>query len=117
MEEESRCIFCRIIAGEVPADIVYRDEQVVAFRDIHPLAPSHILIVPKAHISSLNDVGEREAGLMGQVMLIARQLAQTEKTAQRGYRVVVNNGPDGGQVVPHLHFHLLGGRRLDDELG
>jgi histidine triad (HIT) family protein len=117
MEDKPTCIFCRIIAGEIPSDVVYRDEQLVAFRDIHPLAPIHILIVPRVHIASLNDVGKRDAGLIGHLMLVAKQLAEREKTAQRGYRVVVNSGPDGGQVVPHLHFHLLGGRRLDDELG
>jgi len=117
MDDRAACVFCRIIAGEIPSDLVYRDEQLVAFRDIHPLAPTHILIVPKVHLESLNDVSKQDEGLIGHLMLVAKQLAEREKTAQSGYRVVVNVGPDGGQVVSHLHFHLLGGRRLDDELG
>jgi histidine triad (HIT) family protein len=116
-EEQSKCVFCRIVAGSIPAAIVYRDAEIIAFRDIHPLAPTHILIVPRAHIPSMNEAGEAHAALLGRMMLTGRKLAETEKVAGRGYRMVVNSGPEGGQIVPHLHLHLLAGRRLDDELG
>jgi len=116
MTQQSGCIFCRIVAGEIPGDIVYRDAEIAAFRDIHPLAPIHILIVPTQHIASLNEVPEGQQSLLGRLVFVARRLAEKEKAAS-GYRVVINTGREGGQVVPHLHLHLLAGRRLDDELG
>jgi len=111
------CIFCRIIAGEVPADIVYQDSELIAFRDIHPQAPTHILIMPKSHIASLTELTNKEQALMGQLILLAKELAEKESIAARGYRLSVSCGADGGQLVPHVHFHLLGGRKLDDQLG
>jgi histidine triad (HIT) family protein len=117
MQPQADCIFCKIVAGKVPSTVVYQDQELLAFRDIHPLAPTHILIVPREHVASLNEAGEARQGLLGRMMLVGRKLADQEKVAERGYRLVLNCGPEGGQLVPHLHLHLLGGRRLDDELG
>ena len=111
------CIFCRIIAGQIPADVVFQNEDFIAFRDIHPQAPKHILIVPKSHIASLTEADDKQQGLMGRLLLVAKEVAQKENIAAKGYRVTINCGPDGGQLVPHLHLHLLGGRRLDDQMG
>ena len=112
-----KCVFCDIVAGRIPSDIIYQDEDFVAFRDIHPLAPVHIVIIPKAHISSLAEVDERQKGLMGRLILLAVKLAETEGIAEKGYRLAINCGPEGGQIVPHLHLHLLGGRQLAHQLG
>ena len=111
------CLFCRIVSGEIPGDFVYRDNEMVAFRDIHPVATTHILLVPRQHIESVRDLQPEHEGLVGRMVLRARALAEEEGIAERGFRLVVNNGPDGGQVVPHLHFHLIGGRRLADRVG
>ncbi|MGA2670661.1 MAG: histidine triad nucleotide-binding protein [Dehalococcoidia bacterium] len=115
MTEE--CIFCRIAAGEVPSDIVYQDEDFLAFRDILPKAPTHVLIIPKTHITSVAELTERQQRLAGRLILIAKNLAEKEGIAKKGYRLVINCGPEGGQVVPHLHLHLIGGRKLDAKLG
>jgi len=112
-----RCIFCRIVAGEVPGDIVYQDEDFLAFRDISPQAPTHLLVIPKTHIISLAQLAEEQQELAGRLVIIAKKLAEKEGIAERGYRLVINCGPEGGQLVPHLHLHLIGGRRLGDELG
>lgn len=106
------CVFCRIVDGSGRADIVYRDEQAVAFRDIHPAAPVHILIVPRRHIASVNQLEEADAPLVGHLFLIARRLAAQEGLAEGGYRLIVNTGAEGGQTVFHLHLHLLGGRQM-----
>jgi histidine triad (HIT) family protein len=111
------CIFCQIVAGKVPGELIYQDEELVAFRDINPLAPTHLLVVTKRHIPRLTDVSEAESPIMGRMVNVANQLARSEGIAQSGYRLVVNCGQDGGQVIPHLHMHLLGGRRLSDALG
>lgn len=111
------CVFCRIVAGEIPADIVYQDKELLAFRDIHPQAPVHLLIIPKSHIASLAELTRKQQKLMGGVLLLAKELAQKEGIAAKGYRLSVSCGPNGGQVVPHVHFHLIGGRKLDDQLG
>jgi histidine triad (HIT) family protein len=111
------CVFCRIVAGEIPADIVYQDKALLAFRDIHPQAPTHILIIPKAHIASLSDITAKHQALMGRIILLARDLAEKEGISGRGYRLSVSTGAYGGQLVPHAHFHLLGGRKLSDMLG
>jgi histidine triad (HIT) family protein len=115
MTEE--CIFCRIAAGEVPSDIVYQDEGFLAFRDILPKAPTHVLIIPRTHIASVAELTEREQKLAGRLILIAKNLAEKEGIARKGYRLVINCGSEGGQVVPHLHLHLIGGRKLDAKLG
>lgn len=112
-----QCIFCRIVAGEMPSDIVYQDEDFLAFRDISPQAPTHVLIIPKTHITSLAQLTEEQQELAGRLIIIARKLAEKEGIAKRGYRLVINCGPEGGQLVPHLHLHLIGGRKLGDRFG
>jgi len=106
------CLFCKIAQGEVPADIVYDDGSAVAFRDINPQAPLHILIIPRAHLTNLAAASGADAELLGNMLLLCPLLAAQEGVAETGYRVVLNVGPDGGQSVDHLHVHLLGGRRL-----
>ena len=105
-------LFERIIAGELPADVVYRDEEIIAFRDIHPRAPVHILIVPHKPIPTANDIADGDAALIGRLVLVARDLARSEGLAADGYRLVVNCNRNGGQEVYHLHLHLLGGEPL-----
>ena len=109
------CIFCQIVSGEIASEILHQDEEVIAFRDINPQAPTHILIVPKKHIPSLTEL-EDEA-LIGHMVSVANKLAEAEGISKRGYRLVINCGAQGGQIVPHLHMHLLGGRKLADEMG
>jgi histidine triad (HIT) family protein len=111
------CIFCKIVAGQIPNDVVYSDDRVVAFRDINPMAPVHLLIIPREHIASLNDITEHQIPLVGHMVQVAKQLAKSQGIATQGYRVVLNCGPQGGQVVQHLHMHLLGGRELSGGLG
>lgn len=105
-------IFDRIIKGELPADIVYRDELVTAFRDIHPLAPTHILIVPNKTIPTVNDLSPEDEATAGRMLLVAAKIAAQEGIAESGYRLIINCNHDGGQEVYHLHLHLLGGRRM-----
>jgi len=105
-------IFSKIIDGEIPADIVYRDELVTCFRDVNPVAPVHILIVPNKALATLNDLTEADAPLVGHMLLVAARLARDEGVAESGYRLITNCNRDGGQEVFHLHMHLLGGRRL-----
>ncbi len=106
------CIFCKIVAGQAPGDIVYRDDEITAFRDIHPVAPVHILIVPNRHIGQLSTVDERDAELIGRMILVAPQIAAQEGILHSGYRLLTNQGRDAGQIIEHLHWHLIGGRRL-----
>jgi histidine triad (HIT) family protein len=108
----SECIFCKIVAGEIPSEIVFQDDVCLAFRDINPGAPTHVLIIPKKHIATLNDLAPEHESTMGHILLTARQLAGRLGVADSGYRVVANCNSDGGQAVFHIHFHLLGGRRL-----
>ena len=110
------CIFCQIVAGKIPSDIIYQDKELVAFRDIHPVAPTHVLIVPKKHIPDLVHLSEADLPVIARMVKAANQLAKQEGISQSGYRLVINCGTDAGQVVPHLHMHLLGGRRLMDGL-
>jgi histidine triad (HIT) family protein len=111
------CVFCKIISGEVPGEMLHQDNGVVAFRDIHPRAPIHILIVPRKHIASMNEVEDSDLPLLGEMAGVAKQLAEREGISERGYRLVVNCGLEGGQSVLHLHMHLLGGRQLSAEMG
>ena len=106
------CIFCRIVSGEIESNILYQDEQVIAFPDINPAAPVHLLVVPRKHIESVADLTAGEEPLMGHVITVANRLARDAGLSEKGYRLVVNCGPEGGQFVPHLHLHLLGGRRM-----
>ena len=110
------CIFCQIASGKIPSDIVYQDKEIVAFRDINPKAPVHILIIPKKHIASLNQLSQSDTALMGRMVAVASRLAKDEGVAEKGYRLTINCGKEGGQLVPHLHMHLLGGRQLSDAL-
>ena len=109
---ENDCLFCKIIAGEIPSAKVYEDDRVYAFRDISPEAPVHVLIVPKAHITSANDLNDENAAVVGHIFAVAAKIAKAEGIADGGYRIVNNCGEDGGQTVKHLHFHMLGGRSL-----
>ncbi len=106
------CLFCKIIAGEIPSTKVYENDKVYAFRDINPEAPVHVLIVPKEHISSANELTEKNGAVVADVFLAAKEIAAAEGIAEGGYRIVNNCGEDGGQTVKHLHFHMLGGRSL-----
>ena len=106
----SDCLFCGIVAGKIPANIVYSDELVVAFSDIHPQAPVHILIIPRVHTASLNQTDD--GALLGHIMKTAAKLARDKGISESGYRVILNCNQDGGQTVYHLHAHLLGGRAL-----
>lgn len=111
------CIFCKIIAREAHAEVVYHDEQVTAFRDIHPVAPTHILIVPNKHIESVNALAPEDEPLMGHLFTVAGKLAREEGIHHNGYRLIVNTGADGGQTVFHLHLHLIGGQRMRHPMG
>jgi len=109
----SDCLFCKIVGGEIPADIVFQSDAAIAFRDINPQAPTHILIIPRRHISTINDVTDDDAPLVGSLFAAARELAAQEGLADDGYRVVMNCGEGAGQSVFHIHLHLLGGRALN----
>lgn len=106
------CLFCNIVDKSIPADIVFADDEVVAFRDINPQAPTHILIIPREHIATLNDLTSDQAALVGRLVLVARQLAQEAGIAEDGYRTVFNCNRAAGQAVFHIHLHLLGGRSM-----
>lgn len=105
-------IFCKIAAGEIPADIVYEDDYVVAFRDVQPKAPVHVLIIPRKHISKLTDATPEDANLLGRILLAADNVARITGVAQNGFRLIANTGPDAGQEVDHVHFHVMGGEPM-----
>jgi histidine triad (HIT) family protein len=111
------CIFCKIIAGHSPSEMLYQDERVSAFRDIHPVAPTHVLIVPNQHIPRAQDLTTDENELIGHMFTVARLIAEQEQVAEAGYRMILNNGPNGGQVIYHLHLHLIGGRCMRHPMG
>lgn len=106
------CLFCKIIAGEIPSAKVYEDDLVFAFRDIDPKAPTHILIIPKKHIASVNEINDENCSVVGHIFKVAAEIAKSEGIADDGYRIVTNIGENGGQTVGHLHYHMLGGRSL-----
>ena len=108
----TNCIFCQIVEKKIKANIVYEDEGIIAFRDISPQAPVHVLILPKKHIESIKDMSSEDELLVGKIYTVAKQITRSESTALTGFRIVVNSGPDAGQTVQHLHFHLLGGRKF-----
>jgi len=111
------CIFCKIVVGEIPCKAIYEDEQVLAFHDIHPQAPVHILIIPKMHVvCGIAELTEENCAVAGRCLAVAAKLAK-ELNLSNGFRVVTNNGPAAGQTVPHLHFHLLAGRQLELTMG
>ena len=107
------CLFCRIVSGEISAARVYEDALVIAIRDLHPVAPVHVLLIPRVHVASALDLDESDAPLAGRLLACAAALARSQGIADGGFRLVVNAGDDGGQTVGHLHVHLLGGRRMD----
>ncbi len=106
------CVFCKIAAGEAPARLVYQDDDIIAFHDIVPTAPTHILIVPRRHLTSTADIDAETVPLLGRMVQVAATIAREQNVETSGYRLVMNTGPNSGQVVMHLHMHLLGGRRL-----
>ena len=106
------CLFCKIIKGEIPSTKVYEDDEILAFRDIEPMAPVHILVIPKKHISSLADLQPEDEAIVGRICTVINKIAKQEGVSESGFRVVTNSGEDGGQTVKHLHFHLLGGQKL-----
>lgn len=112
MTERGECIFCRIADGDVPATIVREDEHTVAFRDLDPKAPLHVLVIPRKHIASINDVADNDAEVMGALFIAARDVAAQEGVAGDGYRLVVNTGAAANQTVHHIHLHVLGGRDM-----
>ena len=113
----NNCIFCQIIAGKRPGTIVYQDTQSTAFRDIHPVAPTHILIVPNKHISSINELIPSDEITMAHLFKIARQLAKQECIEKSGYRLIINTGPDANQTIFHVHMHLIGGQPMRYPMG
>ena len=107
------CLFCKMIAGEIQPDIVFEDDEVLAFRDVNPQAPVHVLVIPKSHIATTNELTPEHAGLVGKMVLAARQIAADEGVAEPGYRMVMNCNSEAGQSVYHIHLHLLGGRPMN----
>lgn len=110
------CIFCKIISKKIPAEIVYEDSEILAFPDIHPTAPVHILIIPKKHIESTNDLKNFDKELIGKIILVAKKIAEDLKISNKGYKLLIRTGPDGGQEVGHLHLHLIGGAKLYEDI-
>jgi histidine triad (HIT) family protein len=110
------CIFCKIINKEIPADIVYEDDTVLAFKDVNPLAPVHVLVIPKRHIESINALKETDEQLAGHIVLVAEKIARDLQTAENGYKLLFRVGEWGGQEVGHIHLHLLGGAKLYEEI-
>lgn len=106
------CVFCQIVAGKIPANVVLDEPELLAFRDLHPVAPTHILIIPKRHIASLTEITEDESALIGRLFVAARKVVEMEGVHARGFRTVINAGPDGGQTVFHVHLHVLAGRPM-----
>jgi len=108
----SDCIFCKIASKSIPSKLIYEDDQVVAFDDLHPQAPVHSLVIPKRHVVSVQELGEQDQALLGRLVLACAKIAKLKGLAENGYRLVTNTGRDGGQSVFHLHFHVLGGRHM-----
>ena len=106
------CLFCKIATGEMRTDLVYEDDELVAFRDINPQAPTHVLVIPRRHIATLNDLDQEDGGIAGKLVLAAKSIAEQEGIAEDGYRAVINCNAGGGQAVYHIHLHLLGGRQM-----
>ena len=111
-----KCIFCKIASHEVPADVVYEDDEIIAFHDINPLAPVHVLIIPKKHYDSVNNISQQDSLLMGKVLVTARNIAKDLQIDEKGYKLLFRVGQDGGQEVDHLHLHLIGGAQLYEEI-
>jgi len=112
----NNCIFCKIIKKEIPSTIVYEDDDILAFRDINPVAPVHILVIPKKHIESVIELKEEDEKVVGKIYTVINKIAKQENINENGFRIVVNCGEDGGQEVKHLHFHILGGKKLGTKI-
>jgi histidine triad (HIT) family protein len=110
------CIFCKIINKEIPAEIVFENKSILAFKDITPIAPVHVLIIPKRHIESVNDLEKNDIALAGEMMFTAKELAKSFDISQKGYKLLIRTGEWGGQEVPHIHLHLIGGAKLYEEI-
>ena len=110
------CIFCKIIKKEIPASIVYEDNEIIAFRDVNPVAPVHILVIPKKHIESVIELKEEDELLIGKIYTVINKIVKQEQIDQKGFRAIVNCGEDGGQEVKHLHYHILGGKKLGTKI-
>jgi histidine triad (HIT) family protein len=110
--QQNDCVFCRIIRGEIPSTIVYQDEDIVAFRDINPMTPVHVLITLRKHIPTLDDMSEEDTLLISKMVRAAKIIAEDHSISEKGYRLTINNGPDAGQLVMHVHMHFMGGRSL-----
>ena len=113
---EENCIFCKIIKGEIPSTKVYEDEEILAFNDINPAAPIHVLVIPKKHIKSLAEMEDEDEKIVGKIYKVINEIAEKQGFKDNGYRVIVNCGKDGGQEVGHLHFHLLAGKQLGEKI-
>ena len=113
----SDCIFCKIVEGKIPCSKVYEDDQILAFDDIHPMAPVHVIVIPKKHVSTLMDIDTKSSSAANNLINAAQKVAQIKGIAAKGFRTVINCNDEGGQIVFHLHMHVLGGRKLQDELG
>lgn len=112
----SDCLFCKIAQKEIPAEIVFEDDEVIAFKDIHPLAPTHILIIPKRHIATIDDLVDADVALMGKMILIGKQIARELRISEKGYKLLFRVGEWGGQEIAHIHLHLIGGAKLFEEI-
>lgn len=110
------CLFCKIVKGDIPSNKVYEDDDILAFYDINPAAPVHILVIPKKHISTHNDIKEEDANLIGKIHQIINNIAEEKGFKEKGYRIIINCGEDGGQEVNHLHFHILAGKKLGEKI-
>lgn len=110
------CVFCKIARKEIPADIVYEDDDIIAFRDAHPIAPVHVLVIPKRHIESIADIADKDTMLMGKLIAAAKKIAEDLKISEKGYKLLFRVGQHGGQEIQHIHLHLLGGARLSENI-
>jgi len=111
------CVFCKIARKEIPTDVVYENEDVIAFRDAHPIAPVHVLVIPKKHIESIADITDKDTMLMGKLIAAAKKIAEDLKISEKGYKLLFRVGENGGQEVKHIHLHLIGGARLREDIG
>ena len=110
------CVFCKIVDGKIPSNKVFENDEILAFKDINPATPIHILVIPKKHIKSINEIENKDEDLIGKIFAVIRDIAKEQGFADEGYRVISNCGINGGQEVPHLHFHIIGGKKLGDKI-
>jgi histidine triad (HIT) family protein len=113
----SDCLFCKIVNKEIPSEMIYQDDHISIFKDINPAAPVHLLVIPNAHLPSISAAEEKDEGLLGKLFLGAKLAAEQAGISESGYRLIINNGPDGNQVIPHLHLHVLGGAKMRHPMG